>query len=52
LVINELNGEKAIFDHSGSYVPNENEYLGEFKNEAPYIYDSELKHYAFIVTNI
>lgn len=41
LVINELNGEKAIFDHSGDYVPNADEYLGEFKNEIPYIYDSE-----------
>lgn len=51
LVVNKLNGARAIFDHSGTYSPDEDEYLGEFIAEAPYIYDSELKNYTFIVTN-
>lgn len=38
LVINELNGRLAIFDHSNTYEPDENEPLGEFLNKAPYIY--------------
>lgn len=40
LVINELNNQKAIFDHTGKYIPAEDEYFGEFKKEPPYIYEN------------
>ncbi len=41
LVVNELNGQKAIFDHTGKYIPAEGEYFGEFKKEPPYIYENK-----------
>ena len=47
LVINELNGAKAIFDHSGSYVSDGT--LGDFKEEPPYIYDEG--SYVFTAVN-
>lgn len=47
LVINELNGAKAIFDHSSSYVSDGK--LGDFKEEPPYIYDEG--NYVFTAVN-
>lgn len=41
LVVNELNGQKAIFDHTGRYTPAEGENFGEFKKEFPYIFDKD-----------
>jgi hypothetical protein len=50
LVINHLNGQKAVFDHTGKYDGNDVS-LGTFKAEAPYIYDDETLHFAFSVKN-
>lgn len=50
LVINHLNGEKAVFDHTGKYDGSDMT-LGMFKQEAPYIYDNEILHFAFSVKN-
>ena len=47
LVINELNGAKAVFDHSSSYVSDGK--LGDFKEEPPYIYDEG--SYVFTAVN-
>ena len=49
LVINELNGAKAIFDHSGSYTSDGT--LGDFKAEAPYIYEDAALNYIFTAVN-
>lgn len=38
LVVNNLNGEKAIFDHSGTYTGGD--FLGTFENKAPYVYEN------------
>jgi hypothetical protein len=38
LVVNKLNGQKAVFDHTGKYDGSDVS-LGMFKAEAPYIYD-------------
>lgn len=50
LVINELNGKKAIFDHSGNY-NNAMPELGEFKDEVPYVFEDN-KSYTYTVVNI
>ena len=49
LVINELNGAKAIFDHSGAYVSDGT--LGDFKEEAPYRYEDAALNYIFTAVN-
>lgn len=49
LVINELNGAKAIFDHSGDYVSDGT--LGEYKEEAPYRYADAALNYIFTAVN-
>lgn len=49
LVINELNGARAIFDHSGSYASDGT--LGDFKAEAPYIYEDAALNYIFTAVN-
>lgn len=49
LVINELNDAKAIFDHTGAYVSDGS--LGEFKAEAPYIYEDSIYNYVFTAIN-
>lgn len=38
LVVNNLNGERAVFDHSGVYSSDGS--LGVFENKAPYIYEN------------
>lgn len=48
LVINELNGLKAVFDHSGEYWKNVDPSLGEFRNEPPFIGNTK---YVYIVLN-
>lgn len=50
LVVNELNGMKAVFDHSATFIPAADNKLGEFVNEAPYIY-AEGKSFDFNVKN-
>lgn len=49
LVINELNGAKAIFDHSGSYVSDGT--LGDYKEEPPYRYEDTALNYIFTAVN-
>ena len=55
LVINTLNGQSSVFDHSGSYTySKDDEYLGEFKPEAPHRYpapgkDQEKQNYTYTV---
>ena len=49
LVINELNGAKAIFDHSGTFAPADDK-MGEFKPETPYIYENNA-YFDFSVRN-
>lgn len=51
LVINELNGAKAVFDHSGIY-DDKNNTLGEFKSEAPYIYEDSANNFIFTAVNM
>ena len=51
LVINELNGAKAVFDHSGTYANNIDPTLGEFKNEAPYVF-ADGKSFVYTVVNM
>ena len=51
LVINELNGKKAIFDHSGNYVNSMIPELGEFKDEPPYVFAND-KAYTYTVLNM
>lgn len=51
LVINELNGAKAVFDHSGVY-DDKNNTLGEFKPEAPFVYEDTVNNYVFTVVNM
>ena len=50
LVVNKLNGQKAVFDHTGKYDGSDVS-LGMFKAEAPYIYDDQTLHFAFSVKN-
>lgn len=50
LVINELNGARAIFDHSGSYISDGS--LGIYKEEPPYRYDDATLNYVFTAVNI
>jgi hypothetical protein len=49
LVVNELNGAKAVFDHTGLGLF-EKTNLGEFKQEAPYIYEDN-KIFEFNIKN-
>jgi hypothetical protein len=51
LAINELNGSKAVFDHSGTYINDIDFKLGDFKNEPPYIF-AENKAYTYTVLNM
>lgn len=47
LVVNNLNGERAIFDHSGTYTGGD--FLGTFESKAPYIYENpEEDSYVFV----
>jgi hypothetical protein len=49
LVVNELNGAKAVFDHSGSYDGKLD--IGEFKDEIPYVFAND-KAYTYTVLNM
>lgn len=50
LVINELNGAKAIFDHSGTYVSDGS--MGDFKEEVPYRYEKDSNlNFNFVAIN-
>lgn len=49
LVVNELNGAKAVFDHSGSYDGRLD--IGEFKDEIPYVFAND-KAYTYTVLNM
>lgn len=47
LVVNNLNGERAVFDHSGTYTGGD--FLGTFESKAPYIYENpEEDSYVFV----
>ena len=47
LVVNNLNGERAVFDHSGTYTGGD--FLGTFESKAPYIYENpEQDSYVFV----
>ena len=51
LVINNLNGAKTVFDHSGTLDPKKGVLYGDFKPEAPYIYEDDTDNYVFTVIN-
>lgn len=50
LVINNLNGQKAVFDHTGKYDGSDLS-LGMFEAKAPYIYGDSTLHFDFSVRN-
>lgn len=50
LVINHLNGKKAVFDHSGELEKNEGEKFGIYNKIAPHIY-SDNKSFEFVLNN-
>lgn len=49
LVINTLNGKKAIFDHSSAFEPTDDK-LGTFAKEPPYIFEDN-KSFEFVISN-
>ena len=51
LVVNNLNGEKALFDHSGTYNPSSSSPYGDFKAESPYIYENTEDNFVFTIIN-
>ena len=51
LVINGLNGAKAVFDHSGIF-DDKNNTFGEFKSAAPYIYEDSANNFIFTAVNM
>ena len=50
LVVNNLNGKKAVFDHSGRY-DGKDPSLGQFEAKAPYIYEDPTLYFDFSVRN-
>lgn len=51
LVVNGLNNAKAVFDHSGIF-DDKNNTFGEFKAEAPYIYEDSINNFIFTAVNM
>lgn len=49
IVINTLNGKKAVFDHTGDLDVIEGETIGIFKKEPPYIFDNS-QSFEFVIS--
>jgi len=49
LVVNELNGKKAIFDHSSDFTLTDDK-MGMFENNPPYIFENG-QSFEFVLSN-